>query len=115
LAIQYVGELLIIALKANYKTIAAEVGATVVPVGEAFNLIRIRDSFNRVNPYVTTDDRHPSIAGTYLAANVVVRLLYRRPAGLLSFYSSGIDDATARLLQRRAKQAIRRSRFKIPK
>jgi hypothetical protein len=103
------------ALRANYVTIAAEVNATILPVGEAFNFLRVRDGFGKINPYVTTDDRHPSVAGTYYAANIVARMLYRRPAGRLAFYPSDIDESTARLLQKRAKQAIKRSKFKVPK
>ena len=44
------------------------------------------------------DKRHPSMAGTYLAASTLyAALLKRSPVGLK--YGAGLDDATAKHLQ----------------
>ena len=44
------------------------------------------------------DKRHPSMAGTYLAANTLyAALLKRSPVGLK--YAAGLDDVTAKHLQ----------------
>ena len=70
-------------------------GAFVVPVGLAFaKSIERRAELNLYAP----DKRHPSMAGTYLAASTLyAALLKRSPAGLK--YSAGLDDATAKHLQ----------------
>lgn len=68
------------AITAAYAAIAAEVGATLVPVGPAW------EAFMRRYPSPTLHDRdlsHPSPAGSYLAACVFYATLFgRTPAGL---------------------------------
>ena len=70
-------------------------GVFVVPVGLAFaRSIERRPELNLYAP----DKRHPSMAGTYLAASTLyAALLKRSPTGLK--YTAGLDDATAQHLQ----------------
>lgn len=67
----------------------------VVPVGLAFaRSIEGRPDLNLHAP----DKRHPSMAGTYLAAcTLYAALLKRSPVGLK--YTAGLDEATAKHLQ----------------
>ncbi|WP_426955113.1 hypothetical protein [Muricoccus radiodurans] len=77
--------------------------ALVIPAGLAFaRSVRERPSLNL---YVA-DKRHPSLAGTYLAAAVTyASLLGRSPEG--NPYTAGLDAETARFLQTVAWQTVR--------
>ena len=69
--------------------------AFVIPAGLAF----ARSVAQRpdLNLYVA-DKRHPSLAGTYLAANTVyAALLKKSPVGIK--YNAGLDEGTAKFLQ----------------
>jgi len=84
------------ALDAAYRDIGRELDAEVVPVGLAFAwAIRERpDIALRID-----DGRHPSVAGTYLAACTFFAALYRQsPEGL--DYDAGLDAEVATYLQR---------------
>ena len=78
-----------------YTLAANEHDALVIPAGLAF-----AESIRRkpeLNLYVA-DKRHPSLAGTYLAACTVYASLFgKSPVGL--GYTAGLDAATARHLQ----------------
>jgi hypothetical protein len=69
--------------------------AQVIPAGLAFaNSIKIKPDLNL---YVA-DKRHPSLAGTYLAANVVLASLFKQnPVG--NTYTAGLPAETAKHLQ----------------
>jgi hypothetical protein len=69
--------------------------AFVIPAGLAFaRSVAQRPDINLYAP----DKRHPSLAGTYLAAATVYGALFKRsPVG--SSYTAGLDAATARHLQ----------------
>src|SRR5690606_28156715 len=77
-------------------TIAAEIGATLVPVGTAWQ------AFARAHPSPDLYDRdssHPSPAGSYLAACVFLAVLFDcRPVGLPALVP-GLADADAERLQ----------------
>lgn len=78
-----------------YTQAGNEHGALVIPAGLAFarSIARRPD----LNLYIA-DKRHPSLAGTYLAACTVYATLFKRsPVGLK--YNAGLDDATAAHLQ----------------
>jgi hypothetical protein len=69
--------------------------ALVIPAGLAF--ARSVSKRPELNLYVA-DKRHPSLAGTYLAACTVYASLYgKSPVGLK--YNAGLDDSTAAFLQ----------------
>jgi hypothetical protein len=70
-------------------------GAFVVPAGLAFaKSIERRPELNLYAP----DKRHPSMAGTYLAAATLYASLFKKsPVGLS--YTAGLDEASAKHLQ----------------
>jgi hypothetical protein len=69
--------------------------AMVIPAGLAFaKSIAMRPDLNLYEP----DKRHPSLMGTYLAANVVYASLFKKsPAG--NGYTAGLDPTVAKHLQ----------------
>jgi hypothetical protein len=97
-------------LDENYKTIATEVGATILPVAHGFDLLRTKDKFARQDPYIFPDNKHPNLIGSYLSACIIVRMLYPKPARFLRSYPSAFTRREAVLLQKRAKQTLKISR-----
>ncbi|HEX7928848.1 MAG TPA: DUF4886 domain-containing protein, partial [bacterium] len=77
-------------------------GALVIPAGLAFaNALKQRPGLI-LN---AEDKRHPSLAGTYLAACTVYASLYKKsPEGLK--YEAGLPDADAKFLQTVAWQTV---------
>ena len=85
-----------------YTAIGRELDAQVVPVGLAFEAVTSErpDLDLRI-----ADARHPSIAGTYLAACAFFAALYgQSPEGL--DYDAGLGEETARYLQQVAWQTV---------
>lgn len=82
-------------LNEAYTSIGAELDAEVVPVGLAF----ARASEERPDISLrTADRRHPTLAGTYLAACTFIAALHRRsPVGVQ--YDAGLGDEVAVFLQ----------------
>lgn len=79
----------------NYRQAGQRNGVEVVPVGLAFDRAR------RELPGVTLihpDQRHPTVAGTYLAACMFLGNFYPGAAADLD-YTAGLDRETARALQ----------------
>ena len=85
-----------------YTDIGKELDAQVVPVGLAFaTVVAARPDI----ALTTNDDRHPTLAGTYLAACTFFAALYdRSPEGL--DYTAGLDAGTAAYLQKVAWQTV---------
>lgn len=85
-----------------YTAIGRELDAEVVPVGLAF----ARVTGERPDIVLRTDDdRHPTMAGTYLAACVFFAALYgQSPEGLE--YDAGLPSETAAYLQRVASETV---------
>jgi hypothetical protein len=85
-----------------YTDIGRELDAQVVPVGLAFaKVVAARPDI----ALTTNDDRHPTLAGTYLAACTFFAALYdRSPEGL--DYNAGLDARTAGYLQKAAWQTV---------
>ena len=82
-------------LAAEYGSAGRANNALVIPAGLAFAAsVKARPELNL---YVA-DKRHPSLAGTYLAACTVLASLYKtNPEG--NPYTAGLDPATAKFLQ----------------
>jgi hypothetical protein len=86
-------------LTTAYATIAAEVGATLVPVGMVWErFLSTHDS-----PLLhDADNSHPALAGSYLAACVfLISLLGEHPVGI-DVPVKGLDSGTAALLRQAA-------------
>ena len=83
------------ALEAAYKQAGQDNKALVVPAGLAFaNSIQKRPELELYQP----DKRHPTLAGSYLAAATVYASVFKKnPVG--SKYLAGLDAATAEFLQ----------------
>ena len=90
-------------LAAEYTSAGNQNDALVIPAGLAFaKALHKRPSLD----LYADDQRHPSLAGTYLAACTVVAALYdRSPEGLK--YTAGLDPATAAFLQAVAWETVR--------
>jgi hypothetical protein len=86
-----------------YTLAGNEAGALVVPAGLAFARARAaRPELELYQP----DKRHPSLAGTYLAACTVYAALFgRSPAG--SSYTAGLPSELAAFLQATAWETVR--------
>ena len=74
----------------------------VIPAGLAFaNAIKKRADLELYQP----DKRHPTLAGTYLAASTAYATLYgKSPVG--NAYTAGLDAATAAFLQNVAQETV---------
>jgi hypothetical protein len=85
-----------------YTKAANENGALVIPAGLAFAKSVKRNP--ELNLYAA-DKRHPSLAGTYLAACTVYASLFKKsPVGLK--YTAGLDEASATTLQTAAWETV---------
>ena len=85
-----------------YTQLGYELDALVVPVGLAFELARIE---NPEMELYTEDRVHPSLLGTYLAANVFVATLYRlSPVG--ASYWAGLHQEEAEFAQQIAWKTV---------
>lgn len=85
-------------LDAAYSAIGDELSATVVPVGRAFEYVTNERPTLDLR---TEDKKHPSLAGTYLAACTFFAVLQGvTPEGLP--YDAGLDAETAKYLQQAA-------------
>lgn len=89
-------------LDAGYGQIAREIGATIAPVGTAWQKALARDPALKLWAH---DGSHPSAEGSYLAACVFYATLsHQSPEGLPC--RAGLSDAHARLLQRIAAETV---------
>ncbi len=85
-----------------YTRVGNENDALVIPAGLAF--ARVVERRPDINLYLP-DKRHPSLAGTYLAAATTYAALFKKsPVGL--GYTAGLDPEAARFLQEVAWEAV---------
>ena len=90
-------------LSEAYTAAANDNDAFVIPAGLAFARAVARQP--QLNLYAE-DKRHPSLAGTYLAASTIYGALFRKsPVGLK--YIAGLDQETATFLQTMAWETLR--------
>lgn len=88
------------ALDEAYSAIGAELDAKVVPVGLAFErALSLRPDLD----LITNDDKHPTMAGTYLAACTFYAALHAESPESLA-YAAGLADSDAAFLQQVAWQ-----------
>ncbi|MFK8030210.1 MAG: DUF4886 domain-containing protein [Gammaproteobacteria bacterium] len=89
-------------LDKSYTETGNELNALVVPVGRAF--ARVTQNHADI-PLRISDKKHPSLAGSYLAACVFYASLYgQSPVGLS--YTAGLDKAVAFKLQEAAADSV---------
>ncbi|GAA0926184.1 hypothetical protein GCM10009554_06200 [Kribbella koreensis] len=84
---------------AAYATIAAELGATLVPAG------LIWEHFQAAHPTPSlhdADDSHPALAGSYLTACVFLITLLHEDPSQLDLPVKGLSEETAAVLRRAA-------------
>ncbi len=89
-------------LAAAYTAAGNANNALVIPAGLAF--ARVRTEHPNIVLY-QPDNRHPTMAGTYLAAATSLVTLYHRPIEENSF-TAGLDTDTARILRRTAWETV---------
>ncbi|MBN2745417.1 MAG: T9SS type A sorting domain-containing protein [Bacteroidales bacterium] len=89
-------------LRSGYMTIADSLEALVAPVGWAWRTVR--QQFPNIELYMT-DDYHPAMAGTYLAACVFYATFFQQtPMGIN--YTAGLDTQTIGILQNVAQNTV---------
>jgi hypothetical protein len=77
--------------------------ALVIPAGLAF--ARVVKEHPEINLYIV-DKRHPTLAGTYLAAATSYAAMFKQsPVGLK--YTAGLDEKTAAILQEAAQATVK--------
>lgn len=89
-------------LRDSYKLFADTVHDLFAPVGEAWRLVRA------ANPSIElyqTDESHPVLEGSYLAAAVFYEMLFKKTV-LTSTYNPGIGSATLSVLNQAAHQLV---------
>ena len=86
------------ALSNEYIKAANENKILVIPVGLAF--AKANEKFSKINLY-TSDNRHPSKAGTYLGACVIFSALYKKSPEN-NPYHFGLEPEIAKNLQKLA-------------
>jgi hypothetical protein len=100
-------------LKESYKLFADTVNDVMAPVGEAFR--KVISTNTLINLY-QSDDSHPSLEGSYLAACVFYETLFQRSV-LSNTYNPGISTNTLSVLNQAAHQTVADSlmTWNIPK
>lgn len=94
-------------LEKLYVATGNKVGALVIPVGLAFEEAYKQRPDTKFHK--TFDGSHPSLIGTFLAANVVYASLYgRSPVGNPYDYYGKIDKKTVTFLQKVADKTVRK-------
>ena len=83
-----------------YTTAGHAADAIVAPVGLAFEKVRSGD---KAITLINQDGKHPTLAGTYLAASVFYSVLFHQSPLELG-YAAGLDADTARYLRNAAWQ-----------
>jgi hypothetical protein len=85
-------------MRATYQRVQREIGGEIAPIGDAWE--RLRNEHPDIDMFV--DEKHPTIAGTYLSACVLYKTFYHKPAVGLPPTVPGmkLDPQLAALLQR---------------
>lgn len=93
-------------LFANYQKAAQEAGVFIAPVGTAYQLIYDTDGAAAKNA-LYSDNRHPTVAATYLAACVEYAAIFNETPVGLTYFPAGISQAEATTMQNHAWTAYR--------
>jgi len=87
-------------INGSYAFMAQHNSALLAPVGVAWRNVR---SESRMELYA--DEKHPNLLGTYLAACVIYKVIFK-DALVGIFHPSSIDDGSAVYLQRMAEKSV---------
>ena len=90
-------------ITAAYESIGKELGATVIPVGAAWEQCLASPD---CPPLHDPDNSHPSQAGSYLAASVFLSVFYNESPEGISTAVNGLSKQDMSFLQRQAWQAV---------
>jgi len=91
-------------LMAGYMAMAEQNGSTIAPVGLAWKQTMDNDPDSLINLY-STDNSHPSLAGTYLTACVMYATIFQKsPLG--SQFFAGLPENEALFLQQMAGDVV---------
>ena len=85
----------------TYIDLSYELGAWCAPVGLAW--MKVREAFPEIELY-TEDNFHPSLAGSWLAANTIFTTLYRQP--YFESAPDGLAPGDGAILQRIAEETV---------
>lgn len=89
-------------LRTGYMTIADSINALISPVGMAWKYVR--QNYPNINLYAS-DDYHPAMTGTYLAACTFYAILFgQSPQG--NSYDAGLPDSVVQVLQYAADKIV---------
>jgi hypothetical protein len=86
-----------------HRAIATELGTDIAPVGLAWqHAMKERPGLDMY----ASDREHPSIYGTYLAANVVYATVFGKSPVGSTYFPSGVGQEEAAFLQRTAWETV---------
>lgn len=88
----------------GYLLMARQNMASIAPVGLAWQQVRLEEAEHGINLYAS-DGGHPSVAGSYLAACVMYRTIFKKKIENANFYST-LDSSTAVYLQSKANRVF---------
>jgi hypothetical protein len=95
-----------------HRTVESELGVVVAPVGTA--MAKATAERPDLSMLDTDDMMHPSMAGTYLAANVIYAAMFDGEPQGLAYRPDAITQEDAAFLQRVARQAVDEWQVVVP-
>lgn len=91
-------------LLANYRLVAEEFGLTLCPVGLAYGNYQL-DHPGTFAADLYSDDRHPTLAATYLACCLEYAVIFEEDPSTITFKPSTVSDEMAQRLRTYAQEA----------
>lgn len=85
----------------NYMAVAQEQGVTICPVGLAYEAVFDNEGSEICN-LLYSDNRHPTLTATYLAACLEYALIYNEPANSINYYPEAISVEEAQSMRQYA-------------
>ena len=82
----------------NYMAVAQEQGVTICPVGLAYEAVFDNEGSEKCN-LLYSDNRHPTLTATYLAACLEYALIYNEPANSINYYPEAISVEEAQSMR----------------
>lgn len=82
----------------NYLAVAREQGITLCPVSEAYTRY-FKSEGEQQTMQLYTDNRHPSLKASYMAACMEYALIYNEPISAITYKPEGLTDAEAQQMR----------------